>query len=75
MAYVLLAREAVERACLSVIETVDRLIGAASFFDGHSAERIRRDLSFFLRQANLDGKRARAAQAVAASEKPLGELW
>lgn len=75
VAYVLLAREAVERACLSVIETVDRLIGAASFFDGHSAERIRRDLSFFLRQANLDGKRARAAQAVAASEKPLGELW
>lgn len=75
VAYVLLAREAVERACLSAIETVDRLIGAASFFDGHPAERIRRDLSFFLRQANLDGKRAKAARTVAESDKPLGEMW
>ncbi len=75
VAHVLLAREAVERACLSAIETVDRLIGAASFFDGHPAERIRRDLSFFLRQANLDGKRAKAARSVAGSDKPLGEMW
>jgi alkylation response protein AidB-like acyl-CoA dehydrogenase len=75
VAYVLLAREAVERACLSAIETVDRLIGAASFFAGHPAERVRRDLSFFLRQANLDGKRAKAARSVAASDTPLGEMW
>lgn len=73
--YVLLAREAIERACISAIETVDRLIGAASFFAGHPVERVRRDLSFFLRQANLDGKRAKAAEAVAGSTMPLGEMW
>jgi len=75
VAYVLLAREAVERACLTVIETVDRLIGAASFFEGHPVERIRRDLSFFLRQANLDGKRAKAARSVAGSDAPVGDMW
>jgi len=75
VAYVLLAREAVERACLTVMETVDRLIGAASFFEGHPADRIRRDLGFFLRQANLDGKRAKAAERIAASDAPMGEIW
>jgi alkylation response protein AidB-like acyl-CoA dehydrogenase len=66
-AYALLAREAVEEACLSVIATADRAMGMAAFDAGTPAERIRRDLSLFLRQAAPDAKRARAARALAAT--------
>lgn len=75
VAHVLLAREEVERCALRTIALVDRAIGTASFFEGHPAERIRRDLSFFLRQANLDGKLAKAADTLAASDQPFGEMW
>lgn len=75
VAYVLLAREAVEQACVQGMTIVDRLIGAASFFDAHPLDRIRRDLSFYLRQANLDGKAQSAARSFAASDAAVGEMW
>lgn len=75
VAYVLLAREAIEQACVRGMAIVDRLIGAASFFDFHPLDRIRRDLSFYLRQANLDGKAHAAAQSFTASEAAVGETW
>ena len=65
VAYALLARETVERCCVEGLAIFDRMIGAASFFEGHPAEPIRRDLSFFLRQANLDGKLHAAARVFA----------
>ncbi len=75
VAYVLLAREAIERACVEGMTIIDRLIGAASFFDTHPADRIRRDLLFYLRQANLDGKAHAAAHSYAASDAAVGDMW
>ncbi len=65
-AYALLAREATESACLTVIDRVERALGTAAFDAGSPVDRIRRDLSLFLRQAAPDGKRARAARALVA---------
>lgn len=67
--YALMAREATEAACLTVIDRVERALGMAAFEDG-PIERMRRDLSLFLRQAAPDAKRARIARAlVAASDR------
>ncbi|QLH16103.1 acyl-CoA dehydrogenase [Paracoccus pantotrophus] len=60
----LLAREAVEEACLRGIALCERAFGTAAFMDGNPVERIRRDLAFFLRQANLDGKTQLAARLI-----------
>jgi alkylation response protein AidB-like acyl-CoA dehydrogenase len=60
-AYALLAREATEAACLTVIDTVERALGTAAHDTANPVERLRRDLSLFLRQAAPDAKRARAA--------------
>jgi alkylation response protein AidB-like acyl-CoA dehydrogenase len=66
-AYALLAREATETACLAVIDRVERALGTAAFETGGAVDRIRRDLSLFLRQAAPDAKRARAARALVAA--------
>lgn len=71
----LLAREGVERACVEAIATVDRALGTRTFFAGHPVERIRRDLGFFLRQADLDGKLERAARWLLKADGSVGELW
>lgn len=60
----LLAREAVEEACLRGIAIADRALGTRAFMEGTGVERIRRDLAFFLRQANLDGKTQLAARLI-----------
>ncbi len=75
VAYVLLAREVVEQTAQKVIALADRALGSRSFFNGHPVERMRRDLAFFLRQANLDGKLDVAARNVAGSPHPIGERW
>lgn len=73
VAQVLLAREMVENACQDAIAVVDRALGTASYFEGHPVERIRRDLGFFLRQANLDGKLRLAASAILESPNEIGD--
>jgi hypothetical protein len=65
-AYALLAREATEAACITVIDAAERAMGMAAFQEGEPAERIRRDLDLFLRQAAPDAKRSRAARALVA---------
>ena len=65
-AYALLAREQTELGCLEVMMLADRAIGTAGHGDGCRADRIRRDLGLFLRQADIDGKMDRAAQALLA---------
>lgn len=67
-AYALLAREAVESACLTVIDIVDRALGTFAYDTTSPVERIRRDLSVFLRQAAPDAKRMRAARALVARQ-------
>ncbi|SHJ25740.1 hypothetical protein [Wenxinia saemankumensis] len=70
----LLARESVEEACLTGMGEVERLLGTRAFVEGTEVERVRRDLAFFLRQADLDGKLTRAGQAVCAGGA-IGETW
>jgi hypothetical protein len=71
----LLARQAVETACLEGIALTERAMGTAAFAASSDVDRIRRDLGFFLRQANLDGKLQQAAQALLADPAPVGEMW
>ena len=75
VAQALLAREAVERACLAGIAIAERAMGTAAFASTADADRIRRDLGFFLRQANLDGKLAVATRAILDDNGSVGELW
>ncbi len=69
----LLAREFVETSCLEGIAMVDRALGTRAFATGAPVERIRRDLQLFLRQADLDGKLARAGALVCQAHVPIGE--
>ncbi|MEI4469749.1 acyl-CoA dehydrogenase family protein [Frigidibacter sp. MR17.24] len=75
VALALAAREAVEEACLDGIAIADRALGTRSFIEGYPVERIRRDLAFFLRQADLDGKLSQVGVAVLVADHGVGELW
>lgn len=75
VAAALLAREFLEDIALEAMQLADRSVGTASFFDGHPAERIRRDLGFFLRQAALDQKLMKAARRIVKHAQPIGEQW
>jgi hypothetical protein len=61
VAYVGLARIAVESACLDVIRLVQRSLGLSAFRHGHPAERICRDLGTYLRQPAPDEVLSEAA--------------
>ena len=71
----LLARQAVEDACVEALQLADRTLGTRSFARGHPLERLRRDLGFFLRQANLDGKMERAAHWLRTSGGSIATIW
>jgi hypothetical protein len=71
----LAAREEVETACLEGIALADRALGTRSFARGHRAEMIRRDLGFFLRQADLDGKLRMVGDTLCKADDPIGESW
>lgn len=51
----ILARLVTADEAKALLAALDDALGAASFMRTHPAERIRRDLSFYLRQANPDG--------------------
>lgn len=51
----ILARLRTATEAVSLLNAMDQALGAASFATAHPADRIRRDLSFYLRQANPDG--------------------
>ncbi len=63
-AYALLAREQVELGCLEVIALADRAMGTMGHSEGCRADRVRRDLGLFLRQADIDGKLDRAVEGL-----------
>ena len=54
IAYVGLARLAVERSCLDVMELVQRSLGVAALQRGNPVERLCRDLATYLRQPAAD---------------------
>lgn len=51
----ILARLKTAEEAATVLALADQALGAASFATGHPADRIRRDLNFYLRQADPDG--------------------
>lgn len=75
VALALAAREAVETACLEAMALADRALGTRSFATGHPADLLRRDLGFFLRQADLDGKLRQVGQALCEAPLPVGAFW
>jgi alkylation response protein AidB-like acyl-CoA dehydrogenase len=54
VAYVNLARTAVEAACLDAVRHLQRSLGLSAFMQGGRAERIARDLATYLRQPAPD---------------------
>ena len=75
IAYVNLARTAVERAGLEVIELAQRSVGLAAFMAPHPLERLMRDLAVYLRQPNPDGALDQAAGFTLERAERIGELW
>ncbi len=71
----ILARLAVERAASETMVEVDRALGAASHFVDHPVERLRRDLSFYLRQAAPDHALHSASATLAARKGSVGDFW
>jgi alkylation response protein AidB-like acyl-CoA dehydrogenase len=61
VAYVNLARTAVETACLDALRHIQRSLGLAAFMQGSKVERIARDLATYLRQPAPDDALLEAA--------------
>jgi alkylation response protein AidB-like acyl-CoA dehydrogenase len=64
VAYVNLARTAVEAACLDALRHIQRSLGLSAFMQGSKAERIARDLATYLRQPAPDEALVEAAGCV-----------
>ena len=72
VAHGLLAREAVEGACARILALCERSLGMAAHDARGPVDRMRRDLSLFLRQAAPDAKLDRAVTAAVGAG--LGDL-
>ncbi len=75
VAFVNLARLAVERAALEALTLVQRSIGLTAFLRPDPAERLARDLATYLRQPAPDRALAAAAAHVLAAPGAFGDLW
>jgi len=75
VARALLAREAVEQACQEGLALAERALGTSAFRLGTPVDLCRRDLAFFLRQANLDGKLTEAAKSLRVLPGAVGDQW
>jgi alkylation response protein AidB-like acyl-CoA dehydrogenase len=75
IAYVNLARLAVERAALDCLELVHRSIGLAGFQRTHPVEQLSRDLATYLRQPAPDKALADAANHVLQTSASSLDLW
>lgn len=70
----ILARLLTAEEAVALMNAMDQALGAASFATAHPADRIRRDLSFYIRQANPDGL-ALGAMARILETPFLRERW
>jgi alkylation response protein AidB-like acyl-CoA dehydrogenase len=75
VAYVNLARLAVERAGLDLMELVHRSVGLQAFMRPHPIERISRDLATYLRQPGPDRALGAAADWVLRQDASAMDLW
>ena len=75
VAYVNLARGAVEAACLDTLRLAERCGRRARPAAPEPFERLHRDLTHYLRQPAPDAALADAGRHVLASERPAHALW
>jgi alkylation response protein AidB-like acyl-CoA dehydrogenase len=75
VAYVNLARLAVEAAALDLLQLVQRSVGLRAFLRPNPIERISRDLATYLRQPGPDRALADAAAWVLAQPANAQDLW
>ncbi|TDR85299.1 acyl-CoA dehydrogenase family protein [Enterovirga rhinocerotis] len=75
VAFVNLARVAVERAGLDVLQLSQRSVGLEGFLAGHPLERLSRDLAVYLRQPAPDRALHLAAAEILDGPEEAGELW
>jgi len=75
VAYVNLARSAVEREALRLLERVHRSIGLAAFMRPNPVERISRDLATYLRQPGPDRALTSAAAWTLTQDGDISALW
>jgi alkylation response protein AidB-like acyl-CoA dehydrogenase len=75
VAYVNLARLAVERAGLDLMELVQRSVGLQAFVRPNPIERVSRDLATYLRQPGPDRALTGAAEWILRQQTPSLDLW
>ena len=75
IAYVNLARTAVERAGLDTLQLAQRSVGLQGFLRDHPLERLSRDLATYLRQPGPDFALAEGARFVLRAPAEAGDLW
>jgi len=75
VAYVNLARLAVERAGLDLMELIQRSVGLQAFMRPNPIERISRDLATYLRQPGPDRALTAAAEWTLRQEASSMDLW
>ncbi|WP_375462051.1 acyl-CoA dehydrogenase family protein [uncultured Enterovirga sp.] len=75
IAFVNLARLAVERAGLDVLQLAQRSVGLQGFLRGHPLERRSRDLATYLRQPAPDRALTTAAAEVLSAPEDAGDIW
>jgi len=75
VAHALLGRETVERQCVEVMRLAERALGMGAFVEGTTMDRLRRDLSLYLRQAAPDAKMEAATRRLLALSRPVGAIW
>lgn len=75
VAFVNLARLAVEKAGLDVLQLAQRSVGLPGFLRGHPLERLSRDLATYLRQPGPDRALTAAAAEILAAGEGVADLW
>jgi alkylation response protein AidB-like acyl-CoA dehydrogenase len=75
VAYVNMARTAIERVCLDTIELVERSIGVRGLLAPHPIERLVRDLTMYLRQPAPDAALTDAGRYALESTLASPTLW
>ena len=75
VAYVNLARLAVEAAALDLMQLVQRSVGLRAFLRPNPIERISRDLATYLRQPGPDRALTDAAAWILAQPATAQDLW
>nr|MDQ6906599.1 acyl-CoA/acyl-ACP dehydrogenase [Chloroflexota bacterium] len=75
VAYVNMARTAIERICLDAIRLTEQTVGARGLLPPHPFERIIRDLTLYLRQPAPDAALASAGRYVLEQTPRADQLW